>query len=329
MQRAILAILVSFAANAFAQSFQTTVQPQPKEDLAQSCHYELTLAAGKQKVHGVWVVYDRGPQITSFYSDPDVTALAKRNRLALLLAHQCNSINAPGGPDEMDMDPSHGIGRALFTALDQFAQQSKHPELSSSKLVLLGFSGTGALFAHFEEYAPNRVIAAVLVHPAHYEPMALDSVELTRDGLMVPELIFAGGADKIATTQAPYEYFLRYRQKGAPWTFVVQNNADHFRVNPTKPLILGWLDEVLILRKPQMNKPLRAIDTKGPWTAYLARCSSNEEVTPTWNVCRATVEKAPSPTIANMLPAGWLPSKQVAELWLQTAKQDESEASRH
>jgi hypothetical protein len=163
MRRAILAIFISFAANALAQSFQTTVQPQPKEDLAQSCHYELTLVAGKQKVHGVWVIYDRGPQITSFYSDPDVAALAKRNQLALLLAHQCNSINAPGGPEEMDMDPSHGIGRALFTALDQFAQQSNHPELSSSKLVLLGFSGTGALFAHFEEYAPNRVIAAVLV----------------------------------------------------------------------------------------------------------------------------------------------------------------------
>ena len=238
-------------------------------------------------------------------------------------------MNAPGGPGEMDMDPSHGIGRALFTALDQFARQSNHPELSRSKLVLLGFSGTGALFAHFVEYAPNRVIAAVLVHPAHYEPMSLDSVELTEDGLKVPELIFAGGADKIATTQAPYDYFLRYRQRGAPWTFVAQNNADHFSVSAMKPLMLGWLDEVLALRRPRINEQLRTVDAKGPWAAYISRCSSNEQGAPTWKVCKAVIEKADSPDIANMMPAGWLPSKRVAALWLQTVNQDGSEATRH
>ena len=79
MRRVILAIFIGFAANTFAQSFHTTVQPQPKEDLAKSCHYDLTLVAGKQKFRGVWIIYDRGPQITAFYSDPDVAALARRN----------------------------------------------------------------------------------------------------------------------------------------------------------------------------------------------------------------------------------------------------------
>ena len=73
-----------------------------------------------------------------------------------MMAHQYPAKKAPGGPEEMDMDPSHGVSRALFTALDQFAQKSGHPELSAAKLVLLGFSGTGADQA---ANPPNRLNA--------------------------------------------------------------------------------------------------------------------------------------------------------------------------
>jgi len=82
-----------------------------------------------------------------------------------MMPHQCPAKNAPGGPKEMDMDPSHGVGRALFSALDQFARQSGHPELSSAKLILLGFSGTGALFAHFVGFAPDRIVASIPADP--------------------------------------------------------------------------------------------------------------------------------------------------------------------
>lgn len=321
MRPIIIAIFLSFGTNLLAQSFQTTVAPEPGEDLARDCHYDLTLVTGNKTINGIWVIYDRGPQITSFYSDADVTSLAKRHRLALLLAHQCNSINAPGGRGEMDMDPTHGVGRALFTAIDQFAKQSHHRELSSSDLVLLGLSGTGALFAHFEEYAPTRVIAAVLIHPAHYQPVALDRVNLSAEGLKVPELIFSGGADKVATTQAPYDYFLRFQRKGAPWTFLVQNDAGHLAVKETKPMVLVWLDEVLTRRDPKPNQPLRTVDAKDSWTAYIARCPSTESAARTWNVCHAAIEKAGSPEPVEMMSAGWLPSKKVAELWLQTAQQ--------
>jgi len=304
-----------------AQSFQTTVAPAPGEDLARDCRYDLTLVTGKKPIHGIWVIYDRGPQLTSFYSDADVAALAKRHRLALLLAHQCNSINAPGGPQEMDMDPTHGVGRALSTAIDQFARQTHHSELSSSGLVLLGLSGTGALFAHFAEYAPTRVIAAVLIHPAHYEPMDLDQVHLSAEGLKVPELIFAGGADTVAPTQGRYDYFLRYQQEGAPWTFLVQNNANHFAVKVTKPMVLAWLDAVLARREPRAGQTIRTVDAKGGWAAYIARCPTIGSAGGIWNVCHAAIEKAGSPEPADMMAAGWLPSRKVAELWLQTAQQ--------
>ena len=321
MQRAIVSFLFCAGTYLHAQSFTTSVQPLSGEDLAKDCHYEMTLPKADKTVHGVWVIYDRGPQITSFYSDHDVSKLAERHSLGLLLAHQCNSKNAPGGPEEMDMNPSHGIGRALFTALNQFAGESHHPELSSTKLVLLGFSGTGSFFAHFVEYAPDRVLAAVLIHAAHYEPMSLDTVHLTEEGRQVPELIIAGGADKVATTQAPYDYFRRYREQAAPWTFLVQNGTSHIEVGTVKPLVLGWLDAVLNQRKPDAYRPPLRINEDGSWSAYLAKCPADNHPSPVWNVCVAAIAKAASPHPSNMLSAGWIPSRHVAKLWLQAAQQ--------
>ena len=97
----------------------------------------------------------------------------------------------------MDMDPSHGIGRALFTALDQFARVTGHAELSSAKHILLGFSGIGAQFAHFIGYDPDRIVASIPTNPGHYDPVGVNNVRLPSLALAVPELIVTGGADKI------------------------------------------------------------------------------------------------------------------------------------
>lgn len=153
------------------RSPSTLLEPLPDEDFAGPCHYDLTLPAGKSSVRAVWVTYDRGRDIMKFYSDPSVVAFARRRHFALMMPHQCVGKNAPGGREEMDMDPTHGVGRALFTALDQLAAETGHPELSSAKLILLGFSGTGALFAHFVEFAPDRVLASIPANAGHYDPM--------------------------------------------------------------------------------------------------------------------------------------------------------------
>lgn len=317
MRRLLFSLLMFIAASVQAQSFETTVSPQPGEDIAQDCHYQMLLPNGDAGARGLWVIYDRGPQITSFYSDPIVVAFAKRHDLGLLLAHQCNGTDAPGGPEEMDMDPTKGIGRALLTAIQQLGRLSGHPELTEAKLILLGFSGTGALFAHFGEYAPRRVIAAVLIHPAHYAPAALNRVQLSGEGRQIPELIFAGGADTVATTQSPYDYFERYRKQGAPWTFLVQNATGHFGVSITKDMVMAWLDAVLAQRDPAPGLPLKTIDETGSWVGYIQRCSSADLTSRTWNVCDAALVKKDARVPEKMIEAGWLPSANVAELWLQ------------
>ena len=114
MRNMVVLVLLGLGASAIAQSFITEVRPQEGEDLAQSCHYELTLVSKDKETRGVWVIYDRGPQITSFYKDSSVIALARKRHLALLLAHQCNSIDAPGGSNEIGHVP---LSRSWSSAL--------------------------------------------------------------------------------------------------------------------------------------------------------------------------------------------------------------------
>src|SRR6266849_2322380 len=118
--------------------FQTSVAPQPDEDLASDCRYEITLTDPSRTVRAIWVIFDRGRDMLRYYGDPDVQAFAQHHDLALLMPFHCSakSYSAPLEKGDMDMDPSKGIGRALFAALTQLAQSSSQPELASAKLIL-------------------------------------------------------------------------------------------------------------------------------------------------------------------------------------------------
>ncbi len=65
---------------------------------------------------------------------------------------------------------SRGVARSIFAALDDFARQTHHAEISSAKSSGMGFSGIGAMFGHFVQYAPDRVLAAILANPGQTEP---------------------------------------------------------------------------------------------------------------------------------------------------------------
>lgn|GEM_PF-1295486 len=324
--RRILILLLAAASLGDAQSFKTTVTPFPGEDIAGPCHYDITFPAGHRTVRAVWVTFDRGRDIMKFYSDPEVISFARHHDLALMMPHQCPAKNAPGGPHEMDMDPSRGVGRALFTALNQFAQQTDHSELSSAKLILLGFSGTGAMFAHFVGYAPDRIVASIPADPGHYDPVGIDNVHLPPSALGVPEFIMTGGADKISGTQRPYNYFRVYRDRGSPWAFLVQNKTPHCCIINTKSLLLAWLDEIIKLRQPSPSKPLRKIDDSRGWVGFIRTCPSNIRDgwgSSTWDACDASIRRAGNVGPSGQISSGWFPvlprSRRMVEIYQTTA----------
>ena len=228
----------------------------------------------------------------------------------------------------MDIVPEHGIGRALFTALDQLANGAQHPELAWSKLILFGFSGAGSLVARLIAYMPDRVLAGIEYSPSQYDPLGIDTVDLPESALVVPQLIIANGADEIAGTKRPYDYFQRHRKRNAPLTFVVQNRVPHCCVANMTPLVLLWLGEVIRQRRPTTEKkPLSSISETHGWEGFIKTQISavkDEWKESVWNVSQAWIEPHGKQfPVANAQDAGWLPSKRFAEAWLTFEREPE------
>lgn len=305
--------------------YQTSVAPQPDEDLASPCRYETTLIDPSRTIRGVWVIFDRGRDMLRYYGDPDVQAFAQRNDLALMYPFHC-AAKSSAMKGDMNMDPSKGLGRALFSALAQFAGSSRHPELASAKVVLLGFSGTGSLVGRFAEYAPDRVLAAIATDPGHFDPLGVDTINISPNATAIPQLILAGSDDAVSGTQRPYAYFRKYFDQGAPWTFVVQNGTPHCCIINAKALVLEWLNAVVIQRITRSTGSYGFITTQEskatecpppipPANPIWCRGATDSWGGNNWLATAAKVEGRPTPP-GGMIPAGWLPNRRFAELWL-------------
>jgi hypothetical protein len=276
-------------------------------------------------VRAVWIIYDRGFDIQRYYSDPDITAFARLQAIALMLAHQCPAKDPPTGErGEMDMDLSRGVARSIFAALEDFAQQSGHKEISGARLILMGFSGIGAMFGHFVGYSPDRVLAAILANPGQTDPYGMKGIDLSDAARAVPEFIIAGGIDDRSGTQRPFNYFARHRMRGAPWVFLVQNAIPHCCVINVKPLIVEWLTQMIKLRQPTPGRPLTTLDQRGGWYGFIRPCEAVAKDywgEPLWNVCDASVQSSRLPTPHDQFPSGWFPTHRLAMDWAMFIRQ--------
>ncbi len=334
-----LALLVLAPASiAETREFRTSVVPQQGETLAGSCVYQLSLPVTDRAVRGVLVIFDRGEQVRNLYSDATVVQFAAQSELGILLAQHCPAKRSK----DIDVVPTNGTGRALKTALDQFAVASKHPELSRSAMIYFGMSGTGSLAARMVDFIPERTIAAVEYAPDQEDPVGIDTVTMSAKALSVPQFIIANGADKVVGTARPYAYFEQYRKLGAPLTFLIQNRTPHCCVANIVPVMLAWLADVMRLRV--VNKDLLPIDPKLGWigTLQVRESGVKEEDPPVkvWNAVGAEISPPPVgvsygsglniprdpqdkqvPASAKLLSV-WLPSPEFAQVWAAFARME-------
>jgi|SRR5947209_5428951 len=304
--------------------YRTYVVPRPDENLQSNCEYQLTIPDAEYPVSAVMVVFERGWQFGNLYFDPAITTFAAKHRMATILAQHCRSKER----EDMDVVPEHGIGRALFTALDQLAKIAHHPELAWSKLVLLGFSGAGSLVARMTAFVPERIVAGVEYAPSQYDPLGMDTIDLPDKALLVPQLIIANGADEVSGTKRPYEYFERHRKRNAPLTFVVQNRVPHCCVANMTPLVLLWLADVIRGRAPTaIQKPLTTTDEASAWEGFIKTQVStvkDDWKQSVWNVSDAWIEPHGKRLfVPDAQDAGWLPSKRFADAWLAFEQQSQ------
>jgi dienelactone hydrolase len=312
-------------------SFQTSVDPRADEDLAAACRYEITIMDRSRQVRGVWVIFERSLDMLRYYRDADVRAFARRHDLALLYPFHCKSKTEAGG--DMNVEPARGIGRALFAALEDFAQSSKHPELASAGLILLGFSGTGSLVGRLADFASNRVLAVIPTDPGHFDPLGVDTISLSPQAAEIPHLILVGSSDAVSGTERPYAYFRKYFDQGSPWTFVVQNRAPHCCILNAKGLILEWVDAVVVQRLRRMTGQYGFIETRPseatdcpdqspPVRSSWCRSTRDTWGGENWSVNTATIEQRPNPP-KGMRPSGWLPTEKFAKQWIGFVTQPE------
>ncbi len=280
----------------------TKVIPLPSEDILNPCEYRLAVPLPADTVRAVWTIFDRGQDYLRWYLDPRIRAFARTHQLALVLATHCRSKER----DDMIVEPAKGVGRALYTALDQFALTKQRPELASAPVIAMGWSGAGSLAARLAGYRPDRYLAGIDYAPGQYEPLGMDTILLSDEAIRKPQLIIANGSDNVNGTERPYAYFRKYFERGAPWTFVIQNRTPHCCLQNAESLILLWLDEALA-------KPSRA-----GLTGYIRVQESgtvDEWKRPVVNVTAARIGK-PGKAASGELPSGWMPSPTFAEEWL-------------
>ena len=309
----LLIALVSLS-DCFAQSavtsFHTIVAPKPGEDVADPCQYELRILTERKRIHGLFVVFERGPELQHFYEEPEVAAFAREHDLAMLMPMGCPAKDH----GDIDVDPNRGLGRALLTAVEQLSVMTKHPELKTAPLIVLGFSGAGALAGRLVGFAPDRIEAAILSHGGQVAPLNLDTISLSGAALKIPELILVGGKDGVVGTEVAYSYFSKYWRLGAPWLFATQNDANHFCNEDATDLILSWL--TAILDNPGSKQASMGVN-RGYYAFFRKEPTGlfDHDHLPLMGAVGLKFAQPSEVTPKDAVPAGWLPSKDVALSW--------------
>jgi dienelactone hydrolase len=293
-------------------SIHTIVKPLVGEDVARPCEYDMVNPSSGKKIRAVFVVFERGPGSVRFYNDPDIRSFADKHELAMMMPRHCSS----KAYEDMDIDPSKGLGRALFAALDQFSIQTDRPELRTAPVILLGFSAAGAFAARLVGFAPQRIAAAVLSHAGQDRSLGLDTIQLADASLTVPELVIVGGKDQTVGTELSYAYFHRYWKLGAPWLFATQNDVEHCCTSDAKDLVLVWLDAVLKSRLQKVSGGLAPIHKTDGYYGFFRKDPTGVI---TSDARSLTFQRSDSATQDNVEAAGYLPSRKAASEWLRFA----------
>jgi hypothetical protein len=260
----------------------------------------------RKPIRAAWVIFDRGQDYLQWFQERRIRAFATEHDIALVLAMHCRSKER----GDMIVLPEKGVGRSLFSALDQFADSERRPELKSIGIIAMGWSGAGSLAARLAGYRLDRYVAGIAYAPGQYEPRGMDTIELPDRAVKRPQMIIANGGDNINGTERPYAYFKKYYERGAPWTFAVQNRTPHCCLQNAQTLILEWLRGVLVAAD------LERIGTVeyGYITAEFSDVV-DEWKKPVFNAASSRVGPK-GKSRRGELPAGWMPSSMFSREWL-------------
>jgi hypothetical protein len=237
-------------------------------------------------------------------------ALARKWHAALLSPHYRQTEQ---GRDACHLwsDPRRGSRATLLKALDEFAEQSRHPELSTVPWCLWGHSGGASWVSVMQTLDPHRIVAAWLRSGTAF-PM-WESGEFPKPVLQeavfrIPTMLNPGIKEStdgrpVAAWLGSAAMFKEYRSKFAPIGFAADPLSGHDCGN-SRYLAIPYFDACLELRLPPVvgeNLPLRMIDLKAGWLADL--------------MGRVAVPAAEYK--GKVQTAVWLPNERIAKAWME------------
>jgi poly(3-hydroxybutyrate) depolymerase len=187
---------------------------------------------------------------------------------------------------------SHGSGDAVLSALLQFANASRHPELATAPLLLWGMSAGGQFNYEFVAWKPERVIAFVVNKGGIYY-----SALLSRAARSVPGLLFTGAKDLEFRTNTINGLFALNRRGGALWALAEEPGVAHVE-GRSREVALVFFEDVLALRV-HGGAPLAPLTEQSGFLGDLM----------------GKTFRAMGTTPAPNYPTAWLPTERVAQAW--------------
>lgn len=282
-----------------------------------SADYRLWIPNGVETVRGL-IVRQHGCSGSAaselglaYANDLQWQALAIKHQLAILGSKYPTDYN-----DKSTNDPcanwaviDRGSEEALFKALRDFAQNSRHPELATKlPWVLWGHSGGADWAIQMLQKYPERTIALVVMRCgaaliSYPKPSELLTSNINPAILQVPVLFALGekGSSKDVVYECidiPKQVFSRFKKAGALWAIAEEADEGHFSTE-TRLLAIPYLDSILTSRLATDGTELRQMDEANGWLAN----SSDHSIS------------AISQYKGNPLEASWLPNQETSYKW--------------
>lgn len=207
---------------------------------------------------------------TNFTNRNDWRQLAENSNFALLGCY----FRGDGEPYE---NASRGSGMALLRMLDDLSTTTKHPELRSAPLILIGYS-SGAMFTYnFGCWMPSRVGGFISVKSGPID------VSKASAAYFIPALFIVGEGDEVGRRRAVLDA-VEQRGSSARWALAVQPYSGHEWNSITDNFVRAYAAELCRLKSSLSSGVIRNLSR--PATSSITRMDSmwvpNEKAAGLW-----------------------------------------------
>ncbi|MBB5036062.1 alpha/beta hydrolase family protein [Prosthecobacter dejongeii] len=277
----LLAALLLFPLLAQAAGSYFTVEYPPSEkpgELIYGVTYTLWVPEGVEKIKGV-IVHQHGCGAgackggeTAAY-DLHWQALAKKHDCALLgpSYHQ-----ADGQDCRKWCDPRNGSEKTFLRSLEDFAAQSKHPELTQVPWALWGHSGGGFWSSLMLTLHPQRIAAIWFRSGSAFYVWEKGDIPrpTLREAVYGVPMCFNGGLKEEQDKRhgparvGDRAMFKAWREKGAPVGFARDPRTGH-ECGDSRYLAIPFLDVCLTQRLPETGYALNPVKVSEGWLSEM------------------------------------------------------------